>query len=259
MILASFSLCALLCVLIKQESSNPFTYTSSQNESASFKVGHINLSNADNPFELISMLNGLDMDYISFVEFTPFWKKVLEESIRSKYRFRVCIERIDFYGKAIYSKYPIAITDTLYSGGVMDLVVATQIGDKKYHLVSTFVVPSLDEVSNTNAVNQLDKLAKVVNKYPFNKVVLGEYNMVYWSKPIKDFKSNTGLISNRRDIVPASFDIPRDNIFNSDDLSCIKIKDIKTKAGLRLGLYAHYLIAPNNPKMSNPELQRKSN
>lgn len=258
MILSSFSICALLCVIIKQETSTPF-HRILVNESPTFKVGHINLSNADNPFELISLISEQDLDYISFVEFTPFWKKILEESIRSKYRFRVCMERIDFYGKAIYSKYPIYVEDTIYDNGVMDLIVSTNIGGKKYHLASTFVIPSLDETSNTNAVHQLDELAAVVNKYSNNKIVLGEYNMVYWSKPIKDFKSKTDLISNRREIVPASFDIPRDHILNSDDLSCNKMKEIKTKNGIRIGIYAHYYVDEMKEKSLKYLQQTKSN
>lgn len=258
-ILASFGICALLCVIIKQESSSPFTQTNSTIEAQSFKVGHINLSNSDNPFELISIINKEDMDYISFVEFTPFWKKVLEESIREKYKFRICMERIDLFGKAIYSKYPITLEDTIYKNGVMDLVVATNVKDKKYHLVSTFVVPSLDDSSIANAIHQLDGLTDVINKYESNKIVLGEYNMVYWSKPIKDFKLKTGLVTNRREILSASLDIPMDHIFNSNDLTCIKLKDIRNKNGVRLGLYAHYLTTEVDVPAINSSFQTKTN
>ena len=61
---------------------------------------------------------------------------------------------------------------------------------------------------------------------PQKTIVLGEFNMVYWSDEIRQFRETTHLRNSRKDVIPASFRAPFDHVFYAEDLQCVALKDL---------------------------------
>lgn len=240
LILTSFGIAALLCVLLKNESETPFTLQKDQSEEQ-LHVAHINLANVQDPFALIPLLIKLDCDIISIVELTPDWENILLSSLATDYPYHTEMVRIDPYGKAVFSKYPISRIDTIASDEARDLAVKIEVGEEDFMIYNTYIIPPLDQSSIIKAKNQLDLLTAAIQGVP-RSIVLGEYNMVYWSSLLKNFKSNAFLQSSRRDIIPSSLDVPRDHVFHSTEMKCLGIKDIKLQDGNRAGILAKYKL-----------------
>ncbi|MBP7642661.1 MAG: endonuclease/exonuclease/phosphatase family protein [Saprospiraceae bacterium] len=256
-ILSSFGICALLCVILKNESESPFINKDEHSDQVLF--AHINLANVRNPFELLPTLIEMDCDVLSFVEVTPDWEDILESGLALKYKYSTDIVRIDPFGKAVFSKYPLSNVDTIKFEEMTDLSAEINIDGKIYKLYNTYIIPPLDNNSQVLAKKQLEQLTSKVSGN-VNSIVLGEYNMVYWSSLIKSFRFNTNLQSSRRDIIPSSLDVPRDHIFHSNEMQCLGIKDIHLKDGSRVGLFAKYRIKSqrtgkdnDSPKLSKLE------
>ena len=256
-ILTSFAIAALLCVQLKNETDTPFTLQKDRNEKQ-LHIAHINLANVSDPFELIPALLKLDCDLISIVELTPDWEQILLSSLSEDYRFHTEMVRIDPFGKAIFSKYPILKVDTITFEETSDLLVEVLIEDQSYNIFNTYIVPPLDKTSELKAKNQLSKLTTALQGVP-HSIVLGEYNMVYWSTLLKDFKTNALLQSSRRDIIPSSLDVPRDHAFHSAEMKCLGIKDINLNDGSRAGILAKYKLNMAFPREIEPVKLSKLN
>lgn len=239
-LLTSFAISALLCVQLKNESDSPFTLRKDLSEKQ-LLIAHINLANVSDPFELIPSLLKLNCDLVSFVEVTPDWENILLTSLAGDYAYHTEMVRIDPFGKAIFSKYPISQIDTISQGETSDLSVMVDVEGTPYRIVNTYIVPPLDRNSEQKAREQLEKLSSVLQGQT-RSIVLGEYNMVYWASLLKDFRNHSLLQSSRRDIIPSSLDVPGDHVFHSAEMKCLGIKDIRFPDGSRPGILARYKL-----------------
>ena len=86
----------------------------------------------------------------------------------------------------------------------------------------------------------ITKTADHISKNEGSKVVLGDFNMVYWSSRIRDFRNTTGLMNSRRDISQSVLSIPYDHIFYSEDLECTKFIDLLDQGSTRLGIQGDF-------------------
>ena len=239
LMLMSFAACAVLCVFIKNQSNGELVYPK-DNDTEKISVCHINLSNVLEVENMASQLKNNDIDLISFQELTPEWADFLESSLASDYPHRYQSVRIDPYGKAFYSRYPIRVTDTLSRSYAFDLALEVIKNGQSYNLVSTYLTPSLNGNSLTMARSQMKNISQYVLSHPKKAIVLGEFNMVYWSDEIRQFRETTHLRNSRKDVIPASLRAPFDHVFYSDDLQCVALKDMMLSRKDRIGIFAAF-------------------
>lgn len=239
LMLMSYSICAVLCVFLKNESNGELLYPK-DNLTGQLVVGHINLSNIINQEEMLKVLNDSKIDVLSFQEFTPEWKEVLSSGLRKSYLYKYEAIRIDPFGKAIYSKYPITIFDTISKSIAFDVAFKVTKGSEEFTMISSYLTPALNLKSSTMAKTQMKNISEYLNPGIPNTIVLGEFNMVYWASEIRNFRDASKLNNCRKDVIPASLKLPYDHIFHSKELQCLLMKDILINRKERVGLIASF-------------------
>src|SRR5690606_13270507 len=183
------------------------------NGSPTLTISHINLSNVSDEYDLISLLNEINSDILSFQELTPDWSFIIKKVLSYNYPYSTTLVRIDPYGKGVYSKFPILEIDTIVYDEIQDLSLTVNNGGSTFQILSTYLIPALDQTSKSSCRFQVNSLIDQLQNNPNHRIVLGEYNMVYWASEIRRLRSQTGLLNSRRDIMPASLKVPYDHIF----------------------------------------------
>lgn len=233
---------AALCVFLKNASLNTLNY-SVVNKESKLNVAHINLGNITFEFdEIAALLEEEAVDIISFQEFTPDWHGFLHEKLKSSYPYSKSEVRIDPYGLAVFSKMPIVVSDTFLCEGIPNLNIVVEKEKKHFQLISSYLTPALDNKSLTIASKQLGRIAEIINNSEQPLIALGEYNMVYWTNEIRNFRSKTNLQNSRRDLVDGNLRVPYDHIFFSDNLECTQFKEMKDSSQNYIGIMGTYQI-----------------
>ncbi|MBK8701669.1 MAG: endonuclease/exonuclease/phosphatase family protein [Saprospiraceae bacterium] len=235
----SFASCGAFCVFIKNESNGELVFPK-DNFTEKVSVCHINLSNVGHGEDMIRLLTESDLDIISFQEMTPEWSAYLLQALDKIFPFTYQAVRIDPYGKALFSKFPLHIVDTLSASYAFDLAIEMKKNGNTYTLISTYLTPSLNEGSLTMAKTQMKNISQFIQGTKKNVIVLGEFNMVYWSDEIRNFREATHLRNSRKDVIPASLRIPYDHIFYSSDLQCVVVKDLFVSRKERIGILTSF-------------------
>lgn len=236
----SFIFTAILCVFLKNQ-SNTDLVTPRESGSTKLSITHINLGNAEDVYDLIGVLNRNNADVISFQELTPDWSTQLTSVIEKTHPYKFEEIRIDPYGKAIFSKYPIRGVDTISYGNHRDYSLKVQVGSELFQLVTTYLVPALNSSAIVKAQNQLNQISKYVNNNN-TCLIFGEFNMVYWDEEIITFRNNNELLNSRKDIQPTSLKVPFDHIFYSKNLNCILFEEIASTSGIKYGSSGVYQV-----------------
>lgn len=235
--------CAAALALWLKNASNDHLKLPIINEELQLRVAHINLSNVDDSIDdVLNILEVEQVDVVSFQELTPDWTNTLAVELGTKFPYAYTNVRIDPFGKAIYSRYPYSSADTLLSGGIPSLSVNVDVGDEVFHIISTYLTPALDNSSLEKAAAQLKRVSDEVNQVQDHVIALGEYNMVYWTQEIRNFRSSTNLKNSRRDIAQGNLRVPYDHIFFSDDLECTEFKEMIGTTQNYLGIIGAYQI-----------------
>jgi len=250
MMFAAFGCTAVLAMWLKNASNDQLKLPV-ENHEAKLKIAHVNLSNVDDDFDdLIQTVYDVDVDLLSFQELTPDWVGPLRAALEQKYPYRKEEVRIDPYGMAIYSKYNFHKADTILSDGIPSVCVDITNNGEKFHIVSSYLTPALDNNSLEKASSQLKRISKEVQETNKHVIALGEYNMVYWTQEIRDFRSKAKLNNSRRDISQSNLRVPYDHIFYTNDLQCVEFTELKTKDQNYLGIMGTYQIKSEEVKVS---------
>jgi hypothetical protein len=231
----TYALCCTVGVFLKNESNGDLLFPK-DNNTHKLTVCHINLSNVEHREDLIKTLNESNIDVVSFQEFTPEWTNFFKTNLSNQYPYYYEAMKLDPYGKAIYSKFPITIKDTLSKAYAFDLVYSVVKEQEQYTMVSTYLTPSLNNTSSTLAKTQLKNICEKVGESGKKLIVFGEFNMVYWANEIRKFRQITQLNNCRKDVIPASLRIPNDHAFYSKDLQCTSVRDLLINKNERVGL-----------------------
>jgi len=241
LILNSFACAAVLCVYLKS-ASNSALQMPVVNDSTQFSIAHINLSSVESGYgEFVEELKTRDLDIISFQEVKPDWAGVLKQSLTELMPHYIENVRIDLFGMSIFSRYPIVFKDTVLIDNIPFLSAGIELEKEKTISVNNpLITPSINSTMDKTQEVQMEKAAAHLESMSGTKVVLGDFNMVYWSSRIRDFREETGLMNSRRDISQSVLSIPYDHIFYSNDLECTKFIDLIDSTDIRLGIQADF-------------------
>ncbi len=236
-------ICAASLALFLKNASNTKMKFSDENMENKITVAHINLTNIDGGLEPIKMeMMDKKVDVISFQELTPDWKMRIEKVFFDSYPHRRSMVRIDPYGMMILSKYPFSRVDTFMSGDIPGLVADIRQGDQKFKVISSYLMPAIGKWGIKKATNQLKRISQLLKKSYEPTILLGDFNMVYWSEEIINFRRNSHLINSRRGLSPMTKNIPYDHIFFTPDMECIKFEEMRDSKGVYQGILGRYQL-----------------
>ena len=245
------SLCcsAALCIYLKS-ASNQNLRLPSPSEGPQLACALINLSLSDD-FEVTAQtIHATPADVIVFQEYTPDWDDYLRSDLAATYPHRAVMTRIDPFGMAWYSKYPIMLADTFSAADVPNLLVNIQLRpDLLVNMISVHTrVPS-----DANAYRHIRQHFHEVSEHIYSLdrpvVVAGDLNLPSWTNEVMEFKLQGKLSDSRRDIIPAStqgsvslLKVPVDHIFFSGDLECTSFQAITGAREGHLGILGSYQL-----------------
>ena len=234
---------AALCIFLKNASLNTLNYSVVNTESK-INVAHINLGNISTAEfeEVLQMFDAEEIDLVSFQELTPDWSMFLHNELNHIYPYHKSEVRIDPFGLAIFSKAPLVESDTFLCDGIPNMNVIVEIDEKNFQVISSYLVPALDNKGLDIAAKQLGTIAEKVNDSKTPLLALGEFNMVYWAAEIRSFRAETNLQNSRRDLVDGNLRVPYDHIFFSEGLECTQFKEIKGQSQNYIGIMGTYQI-----------------
>ncbi len=252
---AGLACTAALCILLKNASLQTLNY-SKVTEETKLNVAHINLGNLLFEIEPIQeLLSNESIDVVCFQELTPNWDRELRAKLMDAYPHTLIEKRADYSGLAVYSQIPLVGSDIFQYDGKPNLNVVVEKSDTKFQIISSYLTPALDKKSLLKASEQLDIIANKINESDEPVIALGEFNMVYWTNEIRNFRTKTNLQNSRRDLVDGNLRVPYDHIFFSNALECTQFKEVKDSDQNYLGIMGTYQIRIEDSESLPPEGQ----
>lgn len=243
-----FFACAGILGIFLKSASNSDLKAPERNTSVKISAAHINVSSVDGSYAgLIGKLKNSDLDVVSFQEVLPNWSTLLKNNLKESFPYSAENVRIDLYGMAVYSKFPIVNLDTLIHNEIPILVVELMVeGTKQARIINAYMPPSFNSQMDQLQEAQLNFLRSYLGAEPESDLIMGDFNMVYWSRRIREFRNATNLENSRRDVSQSLLAVPYDHIFHTKDLQCLNFRDLIDSTGNRLGIYGQYQFELNN-------------
>ena len=249
----SFACCAGLCLFLKYASDGQLNLPL-RNDHKTLNVAHFNVSTSTIDYQrTINEILAVDADVISLQEVTPDWDAELKLSLQEEYPYSITIVRLDPFGLAIYSRFPLISTDTFMYEDIPNIVGTVQINEKEQEIcfIASHTVPVFYTSDYERQRNHFMTIANYTNNTDCPVITIGDYNAVPWSYEIQDFKSAANLNDSRRGFMPASngsfslFQIPSDHIFYSEHLECLGFQEINSPTTGHFGIKGSYQFNNN--------------
>lgn len=242
-------ICAGSLSLFLKNNSNTHLILPQVNDEPSISIAHFNLANTENDLEsLLEIISSIDPDLISLQEYTPFWDRYISEALEDKYPHFGKMVRIDPYGLAIFSKKAFSSSDTIFCQNTPILEMGYNLSGSEIRVFSSYITPPLNKLSTDLAEDQLTTISQHIILHQSPVVVVGEFNDVYWSNKMRNFRTDNNLHHSRRNITPTSLDIPNDHIYFSADMECTSFRDLSDKESRRIGILGRYQFKLNMDK-----------
>ena len=244
LMIMSFACCAILCLHLQKSAGSQefrYGYTAPNNERR-LRIVHFNTSNTNGDYTgNIKQILAAKPDIISVQEVTPDWDEALQTLLEKDYPNFRSFKRIDDYGIAIFSKYPLNRIDTFETGHVPNIIGSVRI-DSLYpdvFFVASQTVPALNTNSYDAIRYHLRRIAARVRNIDAPMITMGNYNSVPWSSEIQSFRDETNLSDGHRYFSPNS-PSPTDFIFFSDHFNCLSFEPLKDKNNEVIGIWGDY-------------------
>lgn len=217
------------------------------------KLAHFNLSSFQ-PYdpEFKTLILGTGCEIISFQEYTPDWDAYISKELKYDFPYIQKMVRIDLFGMAIYSKEQIKQAKTFYYNEVPNLHLELDSGLQKINIITSYITPPTLVSKTLHPKEHLDRVKKYIMELNNPTIALGDFNQVYWTSEIKDFRDKTKMNNSRRNISPTA-KAPYDHIFYSSTIECIKFDEIKDSKQNHLGIAGTF---QTKTSVSNPAILR---
>lgn len=241
--------CGMLAMYLKN-SSNGHLRLASKTEEPELRIGHINLSLAEEYEATVRTILDTDLDVWTFQEMTPDWDQVLEDALCDQYPYDATFVRIDPYGLSVWSKYPLEVIDTFNFDGIPNLRVSIPVGGERYvHIVSSHTKAPVNSSAYHDIRMHFREISRYIRTLDGPVITCGDYNLPSWAPEVKEYKNLAELQDSRRDINPASvqgsfslFKVPIDHIFYTDEVECTSFRVIDDIKSRHLGIIGTYQL-----------------
>lgn len=240
--------CAAALALFLKNASNSELKNPKPNDKDKITVAHLNMSLLTEIETLESILKDTTIDIISLQEYTPDWANIVPLMVEKSFPYSYQDVRIDLYGKAIFSRIPMANQRLIETQGVPNLEVEVNLGKKILTILSIYLIPALDARSRSNAKQQFIDLSHYCLSEQKTRIVMGEFNQVYWSHDIISFRNSTGLQNCRRNVSPNSLKMPYNHIFYTPDIESYHFEELRDAEGGYIGSKSYFQIKTKKQK-----------
>lgn len=248
-----FACCAGLCLFLKNASNSDLRHPLPTNE-RSIKVAHFNVSaSADDYDTSIQALMNADPDLISIQEVTPEWQYLLRETLSEKYPYSSAVIRLDHFGLAVYSKFPISQLDTFFYEDIPNIsgIIELENPEHRFKFICAHTTPPLYSLAYEKMRNHLQLVAKQSVSDSIPVITIGNFHAPPWWAEIQDLRATADLADSRRSAaygISEIFQSPGDYILYSDDFNCLNFKNIITPLSNHLGIQGRYQFKNNAEK-----------
>ncbi|MBP6238723.1 MAG: endonuclease/exonuclease/phosphatase family protein [Saprospiraceae bacterium] len=240
----SFGCAAALALFLKNASNTELKNPKAHHQDK-LTVVHINLSSITDVETVIKNINESSVDLISFQEYTPDWANIIPKIAGEKFPFNHEEVRIDIYGKAVFSKYPIRNLKIIEFADIPNIAIEIVKNNLNFKIFSTYMTPALEKQSKSIAKNQFEKLEKFIKSETGGLIVLGEFNQVYWSHDIISFRNRTGLLNSRKNVDISTLKMPYDHIFYAPYFECSRFEELNDSLANHIGCKASFQVKTN--------------
>ncbi len=201
---------------------------------------------------VVLYIQKLHPDVVLFNELTPDWTNYLSESLHQYYPHQVSLTRIDNYGKATFSHFPILKADTLIYKNIPHLYTQILIGPSVHiGVINTYFNPPLVKHMILSYNEQLEFLLDHLPKNSEPFLTGGDFNLPPWSTELRAFKYTSYLHDSRRDItlrsgkgIESFLKVPVQHIFYNDNLECTKFANFYDGSNTKIGIIGQYQVKP---------------
>lgn len=241
--------CAAALSLFLKNASNTSLKNPKPNDRDKITVAHINLSSITDIETVQNIIRDSTIDIISAQEYTPDWASILPFIMGEVYPYSFQDVRIDLYGKGIFSKLPINHPNLIESQGVPHMEIEIGVGKEIFTILSTYLIPALDTRSKELAKAQFVELGQYCAKEDKTRIIMGEFNQVYWSHDIITFRTKTGLLNSRRNVNPNTFKMPYNHIFYTPDVECYHFDELLDGSNEYIGSKSYLQLKSKKSKL----------
>lgn len=249
MIMYTCFICAGVLSYLLMNSFNTNLKLPSDSNTFSIEVVFANLSlSTDNAAIALNSIMQEDADVVILEEFTPSVLNQLEQ-MKWSYPHRYVLPRMDPFGKAILSKHPVfGQTQEVTSNIPYITFGVSHEGWDSFYFFVVNTPPPITMGSFRELNIFLDTLAMNIQKRNQKLLVAADFNLVPWSRELRNFKFNSGLVASRRDNTDASagsntidlLNAANTEIYLSNLLECFSFNVIYDTKGNPIGISGKY-------------------
>lgn len=242
LLFTAFGCVAALCLhfrsvanisLIKPIKTSEPTFIIAQSSTADF---------AEHWQSTIASLIKTDADILSILEITPDWEDVLRTRLTPDYPYYAINTRIDIFGSAIFSKFPLSQIDTLMLMDVPTLKATVDIREaRQIQVYSINTNPPLFRISLLQLRNQLRGISSDIVQAKIPCIASGDFNLDQFADEIQDFRAKAGLLDSRKTMSPSLY-TPTTHIFYSRSFECLRFSNLYDLASVRIGIMGEYQL-----------------
>lgn len=189
-----------------------------------------------------------DADIIILEELTPDKIELLRK-VRYRYPYQSMLPRIDPLGKAVISKFEMYQESSfgIFGNPILNIGIINYMNDSFKILVSNSLPPIT--LNSYKKINQfLDSLATKINMDYGYLLLAANFNLVPWSKELRNFRLKSDLVASRRDNNEGItnnnafgfLNTPNNEIFYSKNLECSVLNVLKDSNKNAFGLFGRY-------------------
>lgn len=244
--------CAALCLYLKNASN--ISLAAPQivlNEASKFSIAHFNLSSIQDFLdEDLELIDQLAPDILVFQEYTPQFQDQITAHYDTMYSDHTEFLRMDDYGQAIFTSFPVLSKDTFLIYNMPVLRLRVQINDgRTVQLISQYNLPPLTTQYKEDSKLVFSQLADFISQAEEPVVFLGTLNYVSWDTQMVRFRFRANLNDSRKSFFPSFannekslFYAPVDHIYYNEYVDCLQFKKIEDHANKKIGIRGEYQI-----------------
>lgn len=220
---------------------------------ANFNLSYFNPETVD----INAFFNDIDVDLISFQEYTPDWDLVLKKALRLKYPYRHSMVKADPFGMAIYSKKAFKNRSTFFYKGIPNINILIKNDMEDIQVICSYI-PIVYPKTDMNNVEHLRALQEYILKLEEPVITMGDFHMVYWSQQLNEFMDKGSMENSRRSSTLLRTRI-YDHIFYSDLLECTEFNEIQDRDQNHIGIEGTYQLRSSLSNPTKPSVGLLSN
>lgn len=237
---------AFIAFYLKMASNDNLIYPSStvlpKISVANFNLSYFNPETVD----VNTFFGDLDVDLISFQEYTPDWDHVISKALRFKFQYAHKMVKADPFGMAIYSKKEFKKRTTFFYKGIpnMNILIKNEMED--IQIINSYI-PIVYPKTDMNNVEHLAVVKDHILTLKEPVITMGDFHMVYWSQQLNQFMDEGDMQNSRRSSTLLRTRI-YDHIFYSDLLECTQFNEIQDNEQNHIGIIGTYQLrsSPSN-------------